>query len=153
MKLTEAQSKLVEDNHNLIYWYMNRRGLDNDEWYGLIAIELCKTAMKYDETLGAFSTYFKVCADNIVSKEFSKASNRFATRVDCYAPDDMLALTDDSSLEEEVVIEELIESDWRGIVRLKMQGYTQVEIAEKLKCSQGYVSRILARLKKEFYNE
>lgn len=72
MVLNDAQKKLVEENHNLIYSYMHSRKLkedDLDDWYGTLAIALCKAAVGYDETLGyKFSPYAYTCMDNEVRK-------------------------------------------------------------------------------------
>lgn len=55
--LTEEQRKFVSDNHNLIYSYAQKNNLDLDEYYGILAIALCKAATIFDPDLGfAFST-------------------------------------------------------------------------------------------------
>lgn len=71
-KLTEKQAKMVEDNHNLIYTFLYKNGLDNNEiedWYGVAAIALCKAAATYDENIGTpFSSYaFKVMTNAVKS--------------------------------------------------------------------------------------
>ena len=40
MKLNDEQRGVVEENHQLIYWYAHRRHLDLEEWYDLLAIRL-----------------------------------------------------------------------------------------------------------------
>lgn len=53
--LTEEQKKLVEDNHNLIYSYIWKKGLNNNEtedWYGIFAVSLCNAAKLYDPDKG-----------------------------------------------------------------------------------------------------
>jgi RNA polymerase sigma factor (sigma-70 family) len=56
MKLTEEQRKLVEENHNLIYGFLRRNNLEDDEYYDIVAIGLCKAATAHDSTKGKFST-------------------------------------------------------------------------------------------------
>ena len=57
-KLTEEQRKFVEDNHNLIYSFAKKNGLDLEEYYGILAIGLCKAALSFDPDRGfLFSTY------------------------------------------------------------------------------------------------
>ena len=57
IQLNDEQRKLVEDNHNLIYQYLIDNKLPQDEYYDIAAIGLCKAALKYDTSKGAFSTY------------------------------------------------------------------------------------------------
>lgn len=68
--LNDAQRKLVENNHNLIYSFLNSRHLSLDsveDWYGAAAIGLCKAAMVYDESRGTrFTTLAYICMDNEV---------------------------------------------------------------------------------------
>lgn len=69
-KLNDTQRKLVEDNHNLIYSFLNshRLSLDADEdWYGTAAIGLCKAALAYDSSKKLkFGTLAYVCMENEV---------------------------------------------------------------------------------------
>ena len=46
--MTEEQRKLVEDNHNLIYSFLQKYHLTIDEYYGLAAIGLCKAGKTYN---------------------------------------------------------------------------------------------------------
>lgn len=56
MKLTQEQSKLVEENHKLIYGFLTKYKLPEDEWYDLCAIGLIKAAQLYESGKGEFST-------------------------------------------------------------------------------------------------
>lgn len=59
IRLNSYQQKLVEENHKLIYWYMNKYNLSNEDtvdWYGILAEQLCRAAYYYDEERGKFST-------------------------------------------------------------------------------------------------
>ncbi len=50
-QLNQTQQKLVEDNHNLIWSFMNKNKLSTnavEDWYGTCAIAMCKAAMAYD---------------------------------------------------------------------------------------------------------
>ena len=50
MTLNNTQKSLVEDNHDLIYSYLEYRNLSLDapeDWYGAAAIGLCKAAIMY----------------------------------------------------------------------------------------------------------
>ena len=63
--LTPEEQKLVAENEKLIYSYMNRFNLSENEvedWYGLLAFALCKAARGFDESKGyKFSTYAWTC--------------------------------------------------------------------------------------------
>ena len=50
--MTPEQQKLVADNCNLIYAYINRENLDFEEWYGELAFALCRAAQIYDPSFG-----------------------------------------------------------------------------------------------------
>lgn len=65
-KLTTIQQKMIEDNHNLIYWFINKYKLSESEYYGLLAIELCEAVIHYDESKGSLANYFHlVCNGRI----------------------------------------------------------------------------------------
>lgn len=54
--MLKEQAKLVEDNHNLIYYMLNEMHLPEADYYDVAAIALCKAAMTYEPKRGAFST-------------------------------------------------------------------------------------------------
>lgn len=54
-RLTDEQRKQVEDNHDLIYWYMHKYKL-RKEFYSTLALGLCMAARNYNPSLGCFST-------------------------------------------------------------------------------------------------
>ena len=68
--LTLEEQKLVSENEKLIYSYMNRFGLSENEvedWYGSLAVALCNAAHGFDENRGfTFSTYAWTCLNHAV---------------------------------------------------------------------------------------
>ena len=56
MILNDKQRKLVEDNHNLIYFYAKKYNVSLDEYYDTLALALCYAASNYDSSKGTFST-------------------------------------------------------------------------------------------------
>lgn len=54
--LTPKQQKLAEENHKLIYAFMNKHHLDHDEYYGDMAEAYCIAIAAFDETKGSLST-------------------------------------------------------------------------------------------------
>ena len=71
--LTDEQQKLVEANHNLIYFLLKTYKWTIDKYYDIAAIGLCKAAQRYDESRGVnFSTYAMRVMYNEVIKEIRK---------------------------------------------------------------------------------
>lgn len=62
--LTKEQKELVANNHNLIYTYAHKKDISIDEYYGTLAIGLCKAAKIYDKNKGKFSTIAYRCMEN-----------------------------------------------------------------------------------------
>ena len=71
VKLTPEQQKLVEDNHNLIYYLAQLDGISIDDNYGVLAIGLCKAAHYYNPGRGSFANF----AVLVMRRELSKANN------------------------------------------------------------------------------
>lgn len=59
--MDQKQRQMVESNHNLIYYMLNREHLPVDDYYDVAAIGLCKAAMSYKPEAGPFSTYACRC--------------------------------------------------------------------------------------------
>jgi RNA polymerase sigma factor (sigma-70 family) len=144
MVLTDKDREVVSENHNLIYWYLNLKGLDVDEWYDLLAIELCKTIVKHDESLGSLANYFKIRCDGIVSKEFRKRNAKKRYHVPVEYADECNGELIDFDL---IALEQFIENSNCDVLKLKFQGYSQKEIAEIIGISQSQVSRILGEIR------
>ena len=157
MKLTEQQAKMVEDNHNLIYGYANKKGLDLDEWYGLLALELCKTVPKYNPKRSALSTYYYLRCDSLVKVEYDKTQAQMRSHNGIFELDDNLLADDDDSTEERMLLKAMMKYGHEEVIKLRYEGYTQSEIAEKLGVSQPYISAILdevyAKYKEDRDNE
>ena len=156
MRLTEEQKQIVEDNHNLIYWYIKIANLDYQEWYDLLAIELCYTVMKYDESKGSLSNYFKMRADGLVYKEYRKSQAQKRYHVDLEYIDNIYSDVKDelegyaSTNSSDTEVRDLFKGEYGEIMRMKYEGYSQTEIAEALGCSQSYVSKILKKLRNKY---
>ena len=72
MKLTEEQKKLVEENHNLIYWFAKKYHVPIEEYYDVLAQGLCMAAYHYDPSKCSFSTYAYLCMNTIMHVEYRK---------------------------------------------------------------------------------
>ena len=72
IQITEEQRKLVEENHNLIYSFLQKYNLAIDEYYGLASIGLCKAGKTYNGDKSNFSTYAYKCMFTTVMGELRK---------------------------------------------------------------------------------
>lgn len=146
MRLTPEQSEIVANNEKLIYWYANFKGLEVEEWYDLLAIELCKTVVKYNSKLGSLSNYYKLRCDGVVSKEFRKRNTKKRHHVPVEYADEYMGEEVDHDLLE---LENWIDESESDVLKLKFQGYSQKEISKILGISQSYVSIMLKRLREK----
>lgn len=167
--LNDAQRKLVEDNHNLIYSFLNSRHLSLDateDWYGTAAIGLCKAALNFDESRGAkFATLAYICMDNEV--RMVMRNNRKCIVPDCSLEYEygegsgVMSLADiiqDSHdcyytvyLNDAVQIatRNLSDRDKKILSMIINDGKTHREIAKLYNLSQPTVSRIYGRFIKQ----
>lgn len=162
--MTEEQKKLVEDNHNLIYFMIHKYNLDIEEYYDIFALSLCKAAINYDVCKGyAFSTYAASAmkGDYLHNIRKSKAQRRAGI---CVSMDEVVYdnNSDGSSitledmltngldaLDESITVDFTRLSDrLRRILWLSYSGYTQREIADIIGITQAQVSRDLKKAKK-----
>lgn len=102
--LNSTQRKLVEDNHNLIYSFLNSRHLSLDaveDWYGTAAIGLCKAALIYDENQGVkFATFAYICMDNEVRTMLHTHRKNFSV---VSSSDDEVTTIDSSCCFEDII--------------------------------------------------
>ena len=95
--LTPSQQKLAEDNHNLIYSFMNQHHLDYDEYYGDMAEAFCIAVASYDEKKGSLSTLAYHAMNNRL-----KNIRRYQANPRRISPDSILSL-DELQSEAELV--------------------------------------------------
>lgn len=150
MKLTPAQQQMVEENHNLIYWYINNHGLEYSEYYDLLAIELCNAVMKYDAGRGSFANYFKLRADGILGKEYRKNKAQKRAHQNVELLDNLHTIKDECDLTDCIELRDLMNGEYGEIIRLKAEGYSQTEIADIIGTNQSKVSKILKKIKQQY---
>ena len=170
--LSKDQQDLVSDNHNLIYSYANKMNLDINEYYGLLAIGLCKAAKTYDPNRGyAFSTYAyyvmrtecyqywrHLSGGNQIPEELIFSYN--APLSDEDDGKDYIERINDifgtyqlntTGVEVKEFLESLTKKE-KQIIFEKMHGYTQKEIAIHIGKSQTIVCRMVNRIKEKWLN-
>jgi RNA polymerase sporulation-specific sigma factor len=161
--LTPKQKKIVEDNHNLIYFYINKNNLDENEYYDLLALSLCKAAKKFDPSKGKFSTFAMHCfkMDHLIEIRDKKAAKRDALVISLSSetcPDSENRRTElydiipgDRDVFDKMIlldIPKLLDDRLAHICKLSYLGYDQQEIADMIGFSQSLVSRQLKIAKK-----
>lgn len=148
MELTKDEQLMVEENHNLIYAVANKYKLDIEEWYGLLAIELCNAVRKYKPEKGNLSTYYYIRVKGLICKEYHKTK---ATKRD-HKKGGYIEEThkDGFDLDGETELKLWIEEQDNEILNLKYEGYNQNEIADILGITQSNVSRTLKKLRLDF---
>lgn len=164
MRLTEEQSLVVEENHNLIYGYAHRRGLDVEEWYGDLAVVLCEVVITHDPAKSALSTLFYNASDNMLNSSYRATNAAKRQPMDLlsldydYADDegsftlmDVIIPTGQESLDDILFTKDkykhIFEGPYGEIVEMRSDGYTQEAIASTLGYSQQYVSEILREIR------
>lgn len=151
--LNEEQKQTVEDNHSLIYWYAHKHGLNLDEWYDLLAIELCYAVLKYNPQRSSLSNYYKMRCDGLVLREKRKqmSKKRFHHSV---AFEDEIHNDERFYLMEDVYVKEAIDShEYGNIIKMKYDGFTQQEIADIIGVSQSYISNLLKKVRQKYYED
>ena len=171
--LTEKQRNLIEENHSLIYGYLNRKNLEVDDYYDIVAIGLCKAAKNYDLEVGEFSTFAYKCMNNEVKNylTYIKGVKKVPEEL-VMSYDISLNESDDSMsnavIRDDVEVEDiLIHFDYekfknnnlnareRLIIKYLENGFKQSYIAEELNFTQQYISSVIKNIKKkwnDFYN-
>lgn len=165
--LTEEQKKIVEENHNLIYWYCHKYNLDIEEYYGLFAIELCKAVQSYDPAKSKITTYvIKAFWNKHINQERRKKRYKRKANEDTISLDQDFGkdgeelklcdfLTNGKSIEDEIIMIPLSECELddklMSVVRLRLENpnLTQRELGNILGISQVQVGRILKSAEKK----
>lgn len=162
--LTREQQKLVEDNHNLIYFILRKMNLDDDEFYGIAAIGLCKAAMSYGTSNKVvFSTYAHHAMHAEIKNEFIRLNAQKRTG-DTVSLGELVPGAIDLTVGETLygadtpytvaVANEILEAidilpiKQRKALRLAMQGYEHKEISEVCDSTPKGVSMLITSARK-----
>jgi len=172
MRLTEEQKRKVEENHDLIYWYMRRHNLDFDEYYDACAMGLCRAAASYDPSKGiAFSTLAYKCMSNEVVRywryvnrpmrntmyeafslqaPFRKCPDeRNLSRMEMYqCPGDGGRSPDDRVFAKEFISS--LPDKERIVIEMRLYGFQQNEISDVIGCSRQNVSQIMKKIGRRY---
>ena len=167
--MTEEQKRLVEQHHNLIYWYLNKKKMSINEWYDILAIALCNAVISYDSDICEFATYAIKCfntavhtrirLDNGVTKRPSGGVWSYEEKIQnpLYNEENAtceLFLADGYNVEQEAIVSLILkkclnkmsERD-KKIILMLYEGYDGKEIGEKFNMSHQNVFLIKNKFK------
>lgn len=168
--MNTEQTKLIEENHNLIYSFLRRYKLPEDEYYDLAAIGLCRAATSFNQEKGAFSTYCYRCMYNEIMNEIRTSNTQKRTpesllrlhqivatdsRGNKVLLQDTISAKDNTerSAINKVMFEgclSRLNNDKRKVAKMLMDGFTKKQIAVDMGVSRQWVSALYAGIKKEF---
>ena len=163
--LTKEQKELVENNHKLIYYYIHKNGLSVDEYYDILAIGLCKAALRFDESKGIkFVTYalFVMRNEHWTNERLKRNKKRnspvlsLSTKIQINEDSNDMTLEDfipgDRDIFDSVIlidIEKILKDETLiKICKLAFAGYNQREMKEYVNLSQSMISRKLKKIEK-----
>ena len=148
--LTEAQKTLVEDNHKLIFGYLNSNNLPKDEFYDLAAIGLCKAAQSYKEGELKFSTFAYIHIKREINTYFKKSkAYKRKNLIDAIPIKDSLfnSLCINNHFENDTIFKITLNDILKKlnplelkIINLIFEGYRQNEICDILNCDNWKIS-------------
>lgn len=143
-KLTDAQREQAAQYERLIDWFRQAAGLHDDDWYGVIAVALCKAAAGYDPQKGATFKAFAIrCMSNAVISEY-RYQKAHCVPVTKIADVELIA---GISIENEYAIVEIrdilehLPDFEKDVMTLYSQGFTLADIARTCGLSYGKVLR------------
>jgi RNA polymerase sigma factor (sigma-70 family) len=144
---------MVADNHNLIYWIVKIKHLNVEDWYDLLSIELCMAVQKFNPTKGTLANYYNMRCNSLIARELAKEGLQKNANNGIVGLCEIDECTNPEEIEDYIRLKELFGNENAEIFNLKLQGYTQGEIAEKLGVTQSNISKTLRRIKDEYYRQ
>lgn len=169
--LSDEQRDFVAKHHNLIYSFASQRNTDLEEYYGLLAIALCRAAQSYDESKGAFSTYAYVWMDIFCKQQWtyehrkmrSLSSELLSLNEHVNSEDghgtELQDILDDPSVttyldDSGVIVEEFLKTltpDQRMIAEGLMSGYSEVAISKNFDHTKAWVNLQKGKILRKYY--
>lgn len=168
--LNKQQQLLVEQNHQLIFGFIQKKKLDIDEYYDLLAISLCKAAKSYQSDKGKFSTWVYAIMENDLKQHW-----RNTTQLQKVIPAEMIISYDaplesdedseytlldilpDTNIEDEDfrmryndLLDKMNETE-KTICQMLMNGARGTDIIERLGITRKKYQYIKARIKEKYY--
>lgn len=165
-EMTDEQRKLAEDNMNLVHYLIGKEYptyIHDEDLRQIGLLGLCKAAMKWNESKGAFSTFACWCIRNEIRLEFRNRLKQvetvsLETKIENGVNGDKLSLEDvidsgeDSDMTE-FTVESFINTlttEERVVYHLKARGYTHKEISEVSGYNPAEVKDILKSIRRKY---
>ena len=171
--LTKEQQSLVEANHNLIYKYAHDRNLEIEDYYGILAIGLCKAAIKFESEKGKFSTFAflfmksevemywrHIMSSSIIPEDKILSYNADKESDDSDNSSDFVGDFADVKLVEDIVTSEITSNEMMQLLNKEestiatylFDGMSRLEIAEEMNCTRQNVEYYIGKIKKKWTN-
>lgn len=165
--LTEYEKQLVTENHNLIYSFADKHKLDLEEYYGILALALCKAVKYFDQNKGKISTIAYTCMLNSVRNHIRKKNKKKLALI--YLDTDYTnSNNDDESLlsaiandslppdikaegkEISQILLSMLTDKEKQIVADRLDGLSEREIGEKMGCTRQNVHAQIKRIRSKW---
>lgn len=106
------ETKMIEDNINLVYYTVRKYFYNNEDYYDLGMIGLVKGVKSYDKNKGAISTYLMKCIRNEIMMRYRRDKNPKVTlSLDYENENNKLSnmISDNTNIEEDMLKKEQYE--------------------------------------------
>lgn len=164
--LTDAQQHLAEENHDLVYAFLNQNGLSVEHYYDVVVFGLLYAAQAYDEKPGLKHYRFSTIAWRRMSsvlKDYHKylsAQKNLSSCISLHEPisagsphcwEDVLPDQCDAlgRLQVDLILHSVVPTPReRRIIRMKQQGEKMHDIAKAEKLTFQEINRILTHVQR-----
>lgn len=155
MKLSKYEQELVADHYYLVKSFAGSRGINLDEFHGILCIGLCKAALNYDHRISKFST----CACKFMEQEYCnvlslrqtdirKANYQTTDRdIETISSEEVCKQNSIDTFAELGCLESILTPRQFEVATLLSQGLKQTDIANKLKKSTSFISQTVKEIK------
>ncbi len=151
-KQEELEEKLIRKHYGLVFsqalYFLDDPNFDDYVQSGLIG--LLKAIRDYDENRGKFSTFATVCIRNEI-KNTNKKAKRHKLKNHRSVTEKDREYNNKETLSE--CLPEFLSEEYKFVISLRVQNYTNAEIAKFLSCSKAEVKekiRVIINLLKEY---
>lgn len=151
-KKEELEEKLIREHYGLVIsqalYFLNDPNFEDYIQAGLIG--LLKAIRNYDENKSKFSTFATVCVRNEIQSLNKKSKKHKSKNYRHVREQDRQYNTKDSLSD---YLPEFLSEEYKFIISLKIENYTNAEIGDFISCSKGDVKKkieLIIKLLKEY---
>ena len=148
----ELEEKLIREHYGLVIsqalYFLDDSGFEDYIQAGLIG--LLKAIRNYDENKAKFSTFATVCIRNEI-ENLNKKSKKHKSKNSRHVKEQDKQYNNKDSLSE--YLPEFLPEEYKFIISLKIQNYTNGEISDFMSCSKMDVKekiKLIIKLLKEY---